>query len=90
LRSPENHFLSALIFFRFSICCLHTDLEMEKAQHFAEEELRVAERLDDAARLVGAHMGLGLTLYYQGKLGPALAHFRRGFELFDPNMQFPD
>ena len=27
--------------------------EMEKALHFAEEALRVAERLDDAARLVG-------------------------------------
>ena len=65
-------------------------LEMEKAQHFAEEALRVAERLDDAARLVGAHMALGVTLFYQGKLEPALAHFRRGFELFDPNMQFPD
>jgi predicted ATPase len=33
--------------------------EMEKAQHFAEEGLRVAERLDDAARLVGAHTTLG-------------------------------
>src|SRR6202035_3042628 len=65
-------------------------LEMEKAQHFAEEALRVAERLDDAARLVGAHMALGVTLYYQGKLEPALAHFRQGFELFDPDMQFPD
>ena len=65
-------------------------LEMEKAQHFAEEALRVAERLDDAARLVGAHMALGVMLYHQGKLEPALAQFRRGFELFDPNMQFPD
>ena len=65
-------------------------LEMEKAQHFAEEALRVAERLDDAARLVGAHMALGVTLFCQGKLEPALAHFRRGFEMFDPNMQFPD
>ena len=65
-------------------------LEMEKSQHFAEEALRVAERLDDAARLVGAHMALGVTLYFQGKLEPALAHFRRGFEMFDPNMQFPD
>jgi hypothetical protein len=27
--------------------------EMEKSQHFAEEALRVAQRLDDAARLVG-------------------------------------
>jgi len=37
-------------------------LEMEKAQHFAEEALRMAERLDDAARLVGAHTMLGHTL----------------------------
>jgi predicted ATPase len=65
-------------------------LEMEKAQHFAEEALRVAERLDDAARLVGAHTAVGGTLYTQGKLEPALAHLRRGFEMFVPNMQFPD
>jgi len=65
-------------------------LEMEKAQHFAEEALRVAERLDDAARLVGAHTTLGQTLLTQGKLEPALAHFRRGFELFDPKMEFQD
>ena len=65
-------------------------LEMEKAQHFAEEALHVAERLDDAARLVGGHMAVGVTLYNRGKLEPALAHFRRGFELFDPNMLFPD
>jgi class 3 adenylate cyclase/predicted ATPase len=65
-------------------------LEMEKSQHFAEEALRVAERLDDAARLVGGHMALGVTQLFQGKLEPALAHIRRGFELFDPNMQFPD
>ena len=65
-------------------------LEMEKAQHFAEEALRVAERLDDAARLVGGHHALGSALFNQGKLEPALAHFRRGFEMFAPNMQFPD
>ena len=65
-------------------------LGMEKAQHFAEEALRVAARLEDGARLVGAHTSLGGVLYYQGKLEPALAHFRRGFEMFDPHMQFPD
>jgi class 3 adenylate cyclase/tetratricopeptide (TPR) repeat protein len=64
--------------------------EMEKSQHFAEEALRVAERLDDAARLVGAHAALGAALFYQGKLKPARAHYRRGFEMFDPTMQFPD
>jgi hypothetical protein len=65
-------------------------LEIEKGQHFAEEVLRVADRLADAARLVGAHMAVGLTLFWQGKLEPALAHFWRGFELFDPEMRFPD
>jgi tetratricopeptide (TPR) repeat protein len=65
-------------------------LEMEKAQHFAEEALRVAERLDDAARLVGARGSLGVSLYWQGKLEPALAHVRGGFELFEPNMRLPD
>jgi class 3 adenylate cyclase/tetratricopeptide (TPR) repeat protein len=65
-------------------------LEMEKAQHFAEEAMHVAERLDDAARLVGGHIALGGSLYWQGKLELALAHFRRGFEMFDPDMQFPD
>jgi predicted ATPase len=69
----------------------HTNLlQMQKAQHFAEEAMRVAERLDDAARLVGAHMSLGVVLYFQGKLEPALAHFRQGFDLFNPKMQFPD
>jgi predicted ATPase len=65
-------------------------LKIEEAQHFAEEALRVAERLDDPARLVGGHMALGATLYWQGKLQSALAHFRRGFELFDPDIQLPD
>ena len=64
--------------------------ELEKALYFAEEALRVAERLGDAARLVGGHGSLGVVLFYQGKLEPARAQFRRGFELFDPNMQFPD
>src|SRR5205085_753415 len=64
--------------------------EVEKAQHFAEEAMRVAEQLDDAARLVGAHQALGVVLYNRGKLEPALAHFRRGSEMFDPDMQFPD
>jgi predicted ATPase len=65
-------------------------LELEKAQHFAEEAMRVARRLGDAARLVGAHMTVGATLYHQGKFEPAVPRFRQGFELFEPNMQFPD
>jgi hypothetical protein len=65
-------------------------LELEKSQHFAEEAMRVAERLDDAARLVGAHLAFGVTQFFQGKLEPALAQISAGLEMFDPNMQFPD
>src|ERR1700719_2609429 len=49
-----------------------SSLEMERAQHFAEAALRVAERLGDAARFVGGHMTLGASLFHQGKLEPAL------------------
>jgi predicted ATPase len=52
-------------------------LEMAKSQHVAEEAMRVAERLDDAAHFVGAHMALGTVLFFQGKLEPALAQFPR-------------
>src|ERR1700724_4025686 len=40
-------------------------LEMEKSQHFAEQALRVAERLGDPVRLVGGHSTLGSVLYWQ-------------------------
>jgi class 3 adenylate cyclase/tetratricopeptide (TPR) repeat protein len=65
-------------------------LDLEKAQHFAEEGLRVAERFGDATRLVWAHVALGNPLYYQGKLEQAHAHFRQSRDLFDPGMQFRD
>ena len=64
-------------------------LDMEKAQHFAQEYTRVAEGLDSAARLV-APIALAATLFWQGKLEPAFAQYQRASELFDPNIQFPD
>ena len=50
-------------------------LEIEKAQHFAEEALHVAERLGDAARLVGGHMALGVVLYNRGNSSRRLRNF---------------
>ena len=35
-------------------------------------------------------IALAATLFWQGKLEPAFEQFRRGPEMFDPNMQFPD
>jgi tetratricopeptide (TPR) repeat protein len=40
--------------------------------------------------MITAHIALGAVLFYQGKPEPALVYFRRGLEMFDPNMQFPD
>jgi hypothetical protein len=40
--------------------------------------------------MITAHVALGAVLFYQGKPEPALVYFRRGLEMFDPNMQFPD
>jgi adenylate cyclase len=65
-------------------------LDLEKAQYFAEEGSRVAERLGDAARLVWAHFALGAVLFHQGQLEPAFVHCRRALDMFDPNMQFRD
>ena len=62
---------------------------MEKAQHFAEEALRVAERLDDAARFVGGHMALGATLFWQGKLEPALRAISAGLRDVRPGHAVP-
>ena len=59
-------------------------LEMQKSLHFAEDALRVARRLGDAAHLVGGYVTVGLSLFFQGKLEPALAQFRQGFKMFDP------
>ena len=44
----------------------------------------------DATRLVGAHATLGVAQFYRGELEAALAHFRHGLEMFDPEMQFQD
>ena len=41
-------------------------LELEKSQNFAEEALRVAKWLGDAARLVRGYVTLGTVLYHQG------------------------
>ena len=38
----------------------------------------------------GRTSALGAELFWHGKLEPALAQLRRGIEMFDPNMQFPD
>jgi len=65
--------------------------ELAKSQHVAEKALGVAERLGDAARIVGAHQALGAVLYSQGKLTEARTQLQLGLEKFDPaSHKFPD
>jgi predicted ATPase len=58
--------------------------EYEKAGHFAQQCLRLAERSEDAALLVQAHWVLGLTIQFLGQLVGAREHLERSLALYDP------
>ncbi|MGI9437850.1 MAG: AAA family ATPase, partial [Geminicoccaceae bacterium] len=61
--------------------------ELKKSQHFAQEALHVADTLDNDASRVGAHMALGVILFYQGRFQSALTHLDQGSEIYDPDAQ---
>jgi tetratricopeptide (TPR) repeat protein len=58
--------------------------KLQTAQELAEQLLRLAESGHDTTHLLEAHMALGSTLYYLGKLAPAQVHFEAGSDLYDP------
>ena len=64
-------------------------LEIEKAQHFAEEALRVAERLDDAARLVGGHMALWCDALLSRETRAGACAISAGLRAFRSEHAFP-
>jgi predicted ATPase/predicted Ser/Thr protein kinase len=57
--------------------------EYDKARHFAEQCLDVAERIADAALLVQAHWVLALSQQYLGELVNALEHLELSISLYD-------
>ncbi len=57
--------------------------EYEKARHFAEQCLQLAERAKDAALLVQAHWVLALSIQFLGEFVLAREHLKRSMALYD-------
>jgi serine/threonine protein kinase/predicted ATPase len=60
--------------------------EYDKARHFAEQSLAVAERLADAAMLVQAHWVLALSQQYLGEFIAAREHLEKSISLYEPKL----
>jgi predicted ATPase len=58
--------------------------EHETAQGLAEQCLSLAQRLDDLALLLEAHLPLGTSCFYLGQLPQAHAHFEQDMRLYNP------
>ena len=57
--------------------------EFHTAREVAEQLLVIAQQLAEPALLVVAHRALGHTLYFQGDVVAAYAHFAQGIALYD-------
>jgi predicted ATPase len=57
---------------------------MEAARELGAQLLSLAQRAQDPALLVQAHLELGSTLYALGELGSARAHLEQGMALYHP------
>jgi class 3 adenylate cyclase/predicted ATPase len=54
------------------------------ARELGEQLLSLAQRIQDPALLLEAHMALGIILFFLGELVPARAHVEQGIALYDP------
>jgi predicted ATPase len=64
--------------------------ELQMARELAEQQLRLAQSLQDPALLLAPHVGLGLVLCNLGESTAALLHLERGIALYDPPKHRPD
>lgn len=55
--------------------------EHQKARGLAEQNLNLAQTLQDPTRLVGAHLALGQSIYWLGDFPLAASHFEQGLAL---------
>jgi len=58
--------------------------EHETAHELGEQMLRLAQRVQDPAFLVGAHYAQGGSLFYLGEVAPAREHYEQVITLSDP------
>jgi predicted ATPase len=62
----------------------HTRAELQKARKLGEQLLNLAQRIEDSALLLEAHLALGPTLFYLGELISARTHLEQGIAFYDP------
>jgi len=58
--------------------------ELQTARELGEQLLRLAQRAQDPALLLEAHVTLGYTLFWLGELVPSREHPEQGLALYDP------
>jgi len=57
--------------------------ELQTARELGEQMMRLAQNVQDPARLLEAHRLLGVTLFWLGELTAARAHLEQGIALYD-------
>ena len=58
--------------------------ELQTAHALGKQLLTLAQQVQDAAMLLGAHRALGATLWSLGLVASAYMHFAQGIALYDP------
>jgi predicted ATPase/class 3 adenylate cyclase len=58
--------------------------EHKTALELGEQCLRLAQRMDNPVRLLGAHQSIGITLFSLGELIQARAHLEQAIALYNP------
>jgi predicted ATPase len=63
--------------------------EYQTAHVLGEQLLALAQQVQDAALLPGAHRAVGATLFFQGAVATAYTHLAQGIALYDPQQHRP-
>jgi predicted ATPase len=58
--------------------------ELQTAHALGKQLLALAQQVQDAAMLLGAHRALGATLFFLGAAASAYTHLAQGLALYDP------
>ena len=61
-----------------------TRAESRMALEMAEQEMRLAQSVQDPALLMGAHVSVGAALLWLGEFAPAREHLEQSIALYDP------
>src|SRR5215471_15225796 len=62
----------------------HVRAELQTAHVLGEQLLTLAQHVQDAAMLLGAHCALGTTFFFAGGVAKAHTHYMQGIALYDP------